>query len=162
VSLAAAALGACSHAAPAARPASPTSTTTPASSPTPAASVSPTAAPLPAGCRADPRAGVHAPLRLLLLRRCVAVTGRVARVYVTEDGDRHVDLTLDPRFARLVNEFNLRDVGGLLVTETVPADQRGVLTPAVGAHVRVTGPLVIDLAHGWVEVHPVWRIEVLR
>lgn len=104
---------------------------------------------------------MHDPLRLLLLRRCVAVTGRVTRVFVTADGDRHVDLELDPAYAGLVNEFNVSDAHGYLITETVPVDQRSVVTPRAGAHVRVTGPLVLDLAHGWIEVHPVWRIEVL-
>ncbi len=96
------------------------------------------------------------------MRRCVTVTGRAARVFTTGDGDRHVDLRLDPAYAGLANMFNRRDVDGLLVTETVPADQASVATPPLGARVKVTGPLVIDLAHGWVEVHPVWRVEVLR
>ncbi len=90
------------------------------------------------------------------------MTGHVARAFRTADGDRHVDLRLDPAYAHLVNAFNVSDVGGLLVTETVPVDQRSVITPRIGAHVRVTGPLVLDLAHGWIEVHPVWRIDVLR
>jgi hypothetical protein len=46
-------------------------------------------------------------------------------------------------------------------------DEFGVCTgahiamPAPGARVRVLGPYVVDLGHGWTEIHPVWLIEVL-
>src|SRR5207302_3722844 len=31
-------------------------------------------------------------------------------------------------------------------------------TPPIGSHVSVTGPYVLDQLHGWMEIHPVWRI----
>jgi len=27
---------------------------------------------------------------------------------------------------------------------------------------KVVGPYVVDLAHGWTEIHPVWFIEVVK
>ena len=37
-----------------------------------------------------------------------------------------------------------------------------VAMPAARARVRVVGPYVIDLPHGWTEIHPVWSVEVLN
>ncbi len=37
-----------------------------------------------------------------------------------------------------------------------------VSVPAAGARVRVVGPYVIDMPHGWTEIHPVWSVEVLN
>jgi hypothetical protein len=34
--------------------------------------------------------------------------------------------------------------------------------PQAGARVRVVGPHVIDHGHGWMEIHPVWSLEVLN
>lgn len=130
----------------------------PTTSPPVTPSTTPTLAP---GCRADVNAGVHDPWRLQLVRRCVTVTGTVRAVYTTGDGDLHVDLEVDPRYRGVPNTENVRQNHGWLVTETVPADLPRVHRPARGDHVAVTGALVIDLAHGWVEVHPVWRIALV-
>jgi hypothetical protein len=70
-----------------------------------------------------------------------------------------------------------------MVAEIVPADEAGctpgraarppagsydygVCTgaaespPPLGAHVRVTGPYVLDEGHqGWAEIHPVWAVS---
>jgi hypothetical protein len=89
---------------------------------------------------------------------CVTVTGAVRAVFTTGDGDLHVDIAPDDRFASIVNAENRTQNHGWLVTETVPRDQPGVHRPRRGDHVAVTGVLVVDLAHGWVEIHPVWRI----
>src|SRR5206468_1335184 len=33
-----------------------------------------------------------------------------------------------------------------------------ITAPNDGAHVAVTGPYVLDTAHGWMEIHPAWVI----
>ena len=37
-----------------------------------------------------------------------------------------------------------------------------VYIPKVGEHVRVTGSYVLDTLHGWMEIHPVTQIEVIK
>ncbi|MEJ7627930.1 MAG: hypothetical protein WKF35_13775 [Ferruginibacter sp.] len=34
--------------------------------------------------------------------------------------------------------------------------------PKLGAHVKVTGSLVIDTHNGWAEIHPVTKIEISK
>jgi len=37
-----------------------------------------------------------------------------------------------------------------------------IAIPATGQWVRVVGPYVVDVPHGWTEIHPVWSVEVLK
>lgn len=118
----------------------------------------------------------------------MSVTGTVAYVSRENDGDIHVDLSLPPSESSLLNQANIADEYSNLVTEIVPADQPGctpgqppplpssayigasysygvcsgadISTPPIGAHVKVTGPYVLDTDHGWMEIHPVWSIVV--
>jgi hypothetical protein len=117
-------------------------------------------------------------------RRCLTVIGTVASVGRENDGDLHVNLSLPADEAWLLDRANTADEHGQLVTEIVPADQRGctagkpprpphgtynfgictgagIIAPAAGAVIRVTGPYVLDAYHGWMEIHPVWTIVVL-
>ena len=134
------------------------------------------------GCRpGSPLANVWGPDRLEVLQTCARFTGVVTRVVREQDGDVHLLIRLDPEERNLVNAVNLRQVGGDLVAEIVPADRLGCIVgqrlgrapggedegtcsgadlvlPAVGAHVEVVGPYVRDLNHGWLEVHPVWSL----
>ena len=151
-----------------------------------AAGVTPptTATPIPAGasCRVgDPLANVYHPSRLKVVQACITVTGVVAKVTHEDDGDFHVNVDLDPPFAELINDRNTSGERGALVVEIVPADEPGCTVgqpprpttgtyvygictgadetpPTVGEHVSVTGPYVLDTAHGWMEVHPAWSI----
>jgi hypothetical protein len=114
---------------------------------------------------------------------CVTVSGTVAEVRHEPDGDDHVNLHLDPVFTYLLNTRNGSGQIGNLVVEVVPADKPGctvgqpprpasgsydygtctgadITSPAKGQHVQVTGPYVLDTAHGWMEVHPAWAIGV--
>lgn len=143
------------------------------------------ARPLAAACRAgNPLANVYHEDRLEVRNRCLTVTGTVAYVAHEDDGDIHVDLSLPPSEAHLLNEANVADQYGQLVTEIVPADEpgctpgrpprpahgsynygvctgAGIAAPPVGARVAVTGPYVLDADHGWMEIHPVWAIRVI-
>jgi hypothetical protein len=153
---------------------------TAATTPPPVASV-PALQPAATACRPDPLANVYHPYRLRVVDRCATVTGTVASVRVEDDGDVHFDLALDPQYANLLTPGNVSQQHGWLVIEIVPADRPGcpvgqaprpatgtynygtctganVATPIFGGHVAVTGPYVIDLHHGWSEIHPAWSV----
>ena len=131
-------------------------------------------------CRSGaPLANVYHPSRLQVIHDCVTILGTVMSVRREDDGDVHFDLQVDRSF---VNAGNVARQHGWLVIEIVPADEPGctvgkppraasgtydygtctganVSTPAIGAHVAVTGPYVLDRNHGWMEVHPAWSIN---
>jgi hypothetical protein len=132
---------------------------------------------------------VYHSYRLQVRNACLTVTGTVASVSYEDDGDVHVDLAVATSESYLLNQANLEDEDGDLVTEIVPADEpgctpgqppvlpstaytsssynygictgAGIETPAIGSQVAVTGPYVFDADHGWMEIHPVWAINVL-
>jgi hypothetical protein len=134
-----------------------------------------------AACQADPHAGVHDPSRLTVLSPCATFVGTVSRAPALNpsDGDVTFNATPDPGYASLLNSGN---AGEGLHLEIVPRDQPGCTTgqpvkgaagnlgvcsganlvfPPLGAHVRVIGPWVLDIANGWNEIHPVWSVEIL-
>jgi len=114
------------------------------------------------GCRnGDVLAGVYHPSRLQLLDRCRSATGSVASVRVEDDGDYHVNVLLDPGQDELLNRRNQTIQHGGLVVEVIPADQRSVPPPLKGDRIQVTGAFVLDREHGWLELHPAWRITSL-
>jgi hypothetical protein len=135
-------------------------------------------------CRTgSPLANVYHPNRLTVVSACMTVSGTVESVRSERDGDTHFDLALDAQFSSLLKPGNFSDQHGWLVAEVVPADKPGCtpgqpprpatgsydygmcsgadeVTPAIGSHVYVTGPYVLDEDHGgWAEVHPVWAVS---
>lgn len=152
--------------------------TVPAKAPSPASK----AAGLGSGCRkGSPLANVYHPDRLLVIASCKTVSGIIESIRREADGDIHFDLKLDPAYAKLINHGNVSGQHGWLVAEIVPADEPGctpgkppkpvsgtynygyctgadITSPPIGTHVSVTGPYVLDQSHGWMEIHPVWRI----
>jgi hypothetical protein len=108
---------------------------------------------------------VHDPQRLQILSACATFAGTVVKgAHTYADGDSTVNVAPDPPYASMLNAKN-RSKGGIHV-EVIPSDQPGysganVRTPALGAHVRVTGAHVYDRWVGWNEIHPAWKIEVL-
>ena len=135
-------------------------------------------------CRGgDPLANVYHPDRLVVQNACTTVTGVVDSITTEDDGDVHINVKLDPAYSNLLNDKNISGEHGDLVTEIVPADELGctpgqppkpahdtydygyctganLQTPQVGASVEVVGPYVLDTAHGWMEIHPIWGISV--
>jgi len=138
----------------------------------------------------DPPSGptlsnVYHPNRLTVMSPCMTLSGTVESVRAEADGDTHFDLAVDPQFSNLLRSANSSDQHGWLVDEIVPADEPGChpgqpprppsgsydygtctgadeIAPAVGSHVYVTGPYVLDEDHGgWAEIHPVWAISSL-
>ena len=130
----------------------------------------------------DPLRNVHHPSRLQVITPCVTVTGTARSVRTQSDGNIRFDLEPDPAYVGLLNEVNRRENLGWLVAEIVPADQPGcvkgrpprppvgtfnfgictsanVQAPSPGSHVAVTGPYVLDLRRGWMEIHPAWAVN---
>lgn len=103
------------------------------------------------------------------------VSGRVASVEKTKlDGDYHINLILDPEYPGLLNEANIKHVKGALVVEIICA-RRWLRTqstckgcpyrfphPRKGERIRVWGSYVLDTKHGWMEIHPVMKLEILK
>lgn len=135
-------------------------------------------------CRTgSPLANVYHPYRLQVVSDCSTVAGTVETVRHEADGDYHIDLALDPAYTGMLDAANTTYQHGWLVVEIVPADEPGCtvgkppkpasgtynygictgadeIVPAVGTHVFVTGPYVVDLWHDWTEIHPAWAINV--
>jgi hypothetical protein len=107
------------------------------------------------------------------------VTGTIEFIRSERDGDFHVGLKLDPEFSGLVNGCNVTCSGGAargdLVVEpvcvTAPLNAAAVgscagyrnpiVIPPVGSHVSMTGAYVLDLDHGWTEIHPLQEVHVI-
>lgn len=153
------------------------------SSPSPTQSIgalpSPTTSPSAASACVqpnDPSSHVYHPDRLQVLQPCIEVSGTIDFERKEADGDYHIGLKLDPQYAGLVNACNTTCLNGAehgdLVLEPVcelPVTQADavsacagyhnpVVVPPVGAHVTATGAYVLDLDHGWMEIHPLMTI----
>lgn len=116
---------------------------------------------------------VYEKKRLRVVEPCTAVDGRVAAVAPSWDGDLHIDL--DPDQKSVLNPVNAIHGGGKLVVEIIcehvpnrpdakvacAGFHSQITIPKVGDRIRVTGAYVTDVEHGWREVHPVTRIDIL-
>lgn len=127
---------------------------------------------------------VYHPNRLIVKKKCVAVTGtivdatngkRADGVKHEPDGDTHGWLKPDAAFKNLLNAGNKLE-GDNLVFEIIcrfPVTQADAKVPCqgghstmsippIGSHVRVVGQLVQETHHGkWIEIHPVTSIVVV-
>jgi hypothetical protein len=120
---------------------------------------------------------IYNPQRLVLIEKCVTVTGIIVRSKAEADGDRHIQLHLDPQFRSMLNARNLSAQDGNLVLEPICVDRvkqadavsachgfkNTVIVPKPGTRVRVTGSFIRDSEanHGWQEIHPVTSITTL-
>jgi hypothetical protein len=132
--------------------------------------------------RLSPAGPLNEQSAFLLARTVRVVSGVIKSMRPEPDTDVHIDLLLDPPYAAMINNQNIAQQHGWLVVEIVPADEPGctvgqppraptgtydfgtctganISTPAPGSHVSVIGPYVLDLAHGWMEIHPAWAIS---
>ena len=145
--------------------------TLPACGGSPTAPVQP---PAPA-CEASLWSHVYDPARLQVIDACRIVTGTLMAHHSNEDGDIDMQIALDPPFEQMLNESNRGKLQGWLQVEAVcqaPVIRSAqaacagftgtVPIPADGARVRITGSYVLDTNHGWMEIHPVTAIAVLR
>jgi hypothetical protein len=116
---------------------------------------------------------VYHPQRLRVLESCRTVEGTIISIRKEEDGDMHIRMDVEDK--SLLNERNLTGQHGDLVIEPVCVNQvtqadavaacggftSALPIPRVGERVRVTGAYITDREHGWNEIHPVTRIEIL-
>jgi hypothetical protein len=114
---------------------------------------------------------MHDVQRIKIVKPCQTVTGVIATVGTSDDGDIDMQLTLDSPFGDLLNSANISKLNGNLQIEAicqvavkpdVPdalrtcANFKGTVPiPAIGTHVQVTGVYVLDSDHGWMEIHPI-------
>jgi hypothetical protein len=129
---------------------------------------------------------VQSPDRLQVLSPCAAFRGTVSQAPVKNphDGDVYFDVKPDPGYANMLNAGNRNRSEGGLHIEIVPRDQPGctpgqqvhvgdvrglgacsgrdLAGPALGAHVRIIGPWVLDRNNNWYEIHPAWSIKPAR
>lgn len=130
----------------------------------------------PTSCNKSLWNRVYKPDRLHVINPCVTVTGIIENITAEKDGDSHINLKLDLQYSNLVNDANMRDQHGDLVLEVIcqnPVYQADAVQSCEnytnyvfiplreGTHIRVDGSYVTDLRHGWNEIHPVSRIEVV-
>jgi hypothetical protein len=121
---------------------------------------------------------VYNPQRLQVISACITATGIIDFIRHEADGDLHIGLKLDSQFANLVNGCNATCLKGAQhgdlvvepVCETTPTQADAVTScvsyhnplviPPVGSHVEVRGAHVLDLDHGWLEIHPLMSIAI--
>ncbi len=129
------------------------------------------------GCRAEaPEAGVWQPDRLRVLKPCQHAAGVVVQVITEPDGDRHLWFHVDPSYESLLNAENhfqgkpamLAEITPDCPLETNPPDANSAARcpashlpiPGPGDRIDIFGPWVMDLDHGWNEIHPVDSIVI--
>jgi hypothetical protein len=144
-------------------------TSTPISTPSPLAANA---------CRTGPpEAGVHNPDRLRVLDPCKHAVGIAVDVAFENDGDYHVWFKVDPGFEYLLNLEDHFQAQPAMLAEitpdcaeaTNPPDAQSAARcpksklsiPVIGNHIAIDGPWVLDLDHGWREIHPVNAIRIL-
>jgi hypothetical protein len=128
------------------------------------------------GCRVGvPEAGIYQPDRLRVLDPCKHAKGVVVDVAAEDDGDYHVWFRPDPGYEYLMNRENHFQAKPAMLAEITPdcegnppngeaaskCPKSNLTIQKVGDHVEIDGPWVLDMNHGWNEIHPVDTIVVL-
>ncbi|MDE1767077.1 MAG: hypothetical protein KGI27_12525 [Thaumarchaeota archaeon] len=111
--------------------------------------------------------GADRQARFLVLSTCekaVGVVHDMSGQRQADDGDYQFNIDVDEPYKRLLNDDNIKQVNGMLVVEIVPKDQNNpdVTIPKNGDRIEVYGAWVTDRPHGWNEIHPAWKITVIK
>lgn len=110
--------------------------------------------------------GVDRQARFLVLSTCEKAIGVVHDMngQKQDDGDYQFNLDVEDPYKRLLNDDNTKQVNGMLVVEIIPKDQNNpdVTIPQNGDKIEVYGSWVTDRPHGWNEIHPAWKIAVIK
>jgi len=114
--------------------------------------------------------------RLQMIKPCFSAIGTIEVIRKEKDGDYHILLKLDAGQDSLLNEKNIEKQKGDLVLEPICVNKvtqedaidackncpLTVQVPPVHSHVKVTGSYIKDNQHGWMEIHPVTKIEIVQ
>jgi hypothetical protein len=126
------------------------------------------------GCDPEIWKHVYNPSRLKVIKDCITVSGVITESHAEADGDQHLLLKPDGGNENLLTRKNLKNKKGNLVIEAICVNNisekkvgdacsgyiNHIKIPSVGAHVKVSGSLVLDTHNGWNEIHPISKIEV--
>jgi hypothetical protein len=112
-----------------------------------------------------------------VLDLCKHAVGTVVDVAHEDDGDYHVWFRVDPGYEYLLNEQDhfqakpsmLAEITPRCPPSTNPPDARSAAQcpktnlpiPKLGDRIAIDGPWVLDIDHGWREIHPVDAIHIL-
>ena len=106
--------------------------------------------------------GVPDPDRLLVLNPCQTITGKIddskLPQYLPEDGDVHNEFAPDKQYRKLLTDQ--QETYANMVVELMPRDAGHLPVLPVGPKLTLTGALVYDTGHAWMEIHPVYRVCV--
>lgn len=109
--------------------------------------------------------GVDRQARFTVLSTCEKAVGIVHDMKGTkeEDGDYQFNLELQQPYKKLLNDENVKQVGGMLAVEIILKDQGAstVKIPKNGDRIEVFGAWVTDNPHGWNEIHPAWKVKII-
>ncbi len=110
--------------------------------------------------------GVDRQARFTVLSTCEKVVGIVHDMKGTreDDGDYQFNLDVEHPYKLLLNPENIRLVNEMLVIEIIPKDQQSNLIqiPKNGDRIEAYGAWVTDKPHGWNELHPAWKVTILK
>lgn len=119
---------------------------------------------------------VYSPNRLFMIYPCIEVKGVIEKKIRVSDGDNHISFKPDSKYPSLVNLFNEILANSDIIAEPVclggnnndpdaikacQGYQNKIMVPKEGTHIKMYGSLVLDKSVGWIEIHPVTKIEVL-
>jgi hypothetical protein len=106
--------------------------------------------------------GVPDPDRLLVLNPCQTITGKIddskLPQYLAEDGDVHNEFAPDKQYRKLLTDQ--QETYANMVVELMPRDAGHLPVLPVGPKLTLTGALVYDTGHAWMEIHPVYKVCV--
>lgn len=110
--------------------------------------------------------GVDRQARFKVLSTCETVVGIVHDMSTAkeDDGDYQFNLEVDSQYKKLLNNANNNQVNGMLVIEIINKDQNSSLVqvPKDGDKIEAIGAWVTDIPHGWNEIHPTWKVSILK
>lgn len=108
--------------------------------------------------------GVDRQARFKVLSTCETIAGVVHDMSKQEDGDYQFNVDVDTQYKKFLNDANNNQVNRMLVVEIIPKDQNSsnIYIPKEGDRIQAIGAWVTDTPHGWNEIHPAWKITLLK
>jgi hypothetical protein len=114
--------------------------------------------------------------RLIVKEECKIVKGIIVSKKNELDGDVHIKLKLDSGQNIILAKKNYSELDSCIIIEPICVNRviqpgafkscngyiNQIVIPGIGQHVSVTGSLVIDTKHEWMEIHPITKITLLE